>query len=349
MIAADQSGGSAATTSDATVAASALPLGDALTLLAALCYSAACVRLPAWAVQRGVRPLELALGKAAFLTAVALAALGFQIASGQPVAQLWPGWQRPEGWALVLWAALGPGALASVLHVKVSKVAAPASVAWGCLTTPGACRFGWTGARLSYMRMVMLSALPRQLCAPPSLPLPPLALRWHARYPRVILIVGHVRLLIAQPSASLLHAGPVFGAPHGGADCVLQRASLVGPARGRRAAWGGSEQCHAAGRRSRCSSRAGGSSACGWRAAQQHRGTVTHSQLQQQQHSGPTTAKHDGQAQGFTAGPCIYLGRKCARRRKKWCTKVEGARHTGRAAVQEGRRIQGRGRAHEAV
>lgn len=95
-------------------------LGDALTLLAALCYSAACVRLPAWAVQRGVQPLQLALGKATFLTAVAVAALGFQVAAGQPAAQLWPGWQRPEGWAIVLWAALGPGALASVLHVKVS-------------------------------------------------------------------------------------------------------------------------------------------------------------------------------------------------------------------------------------
>ncbi|PRW51150.1 Drug Metabolite transporter superfamily [Chlorella sorokiniana] len=126
VIAADQSGGStAAAAGEAAVAASSLRLGDALTLLAALCYSAACVRLPAWAVQRGVRPLQLALGKATFLTVVALAALGLQLAAGQPAAQLWPGWQRPEGWAVVVWAALGPGALASVLHVKGQSLVPP--------------------------------------------------------------------------------------------------------------------------------------------------------------------------------------------------------------------------------
>lgn len=116
-------GGGGEAAAAAAAAASALPLGDALTLLAALCYSAACVRIPAWAVRRRVAPLQLALGKAAFLAVVASAALGLQAAQlaaeGQPLDGLWPGWQKPLGWACILWAAVGPGALASVLHVKV--------------------------------------------------------------------------------------------------------------------------------------------------------------------------------------------------------------------------------------
>jgi drug/metabolite transporter (DMT)-like permease len=107
--------------------------GDALTLAAALCYSAATVRIPVWAVRRGVSPLQLSLGKAAFLTAVSVAALGLQ--SGQPaaagqsvadhLAALWPGWQQPEGWAILLWVALGPGALGSVLHVRGQSLVSP--------------------------------------------------------------------------------------------------------------------------------------------------------------------------------------------------------------------------------
>ena len=143
VIAADRASGSAAA-SEAAAAASSLRLGDGLTLLAALCYSAACVRLPAWAVQRGVQPLQLALGKSAFLSIVALAALAVQAsqlaAAGQPAAQLWPGWQQPQGWAIVLWAALGPGALASVLHVKV-------------------CQEGWVLANLSSLFPCLLARL----------------------------------------------------------------------------------------------------------------------------------------------------------------------------------------------
>lgn len=126
----------AAAAADAGGGGAGLPLGDALTLFAALCYSAATVRMPAWAVRRRVEPLQLALGKCAVLTAVALAALGVQAwqlaADGQSVVELWPGWLEPQGWAAVLWAALGPGALASVLHVKV-KNTGKRGCAWLCV------------------------------------------------------------------------------------------------------------------------------------------------------------------------------------------------------------------------
>ncbi len=128
IIAADRTGGTgpdsaAAGGEAAAAAAAALPLGDALTLLAALCYSAATVRIPVWAVRHRVSPLQIALGKAVALTAVAAAGLALEAAraagEGQSLAAFWPGWQQPEGWAILAWAALGPGALASVLHVKV--------------------------------------------------------------------------------------------------------------------------------------------------------------------------------------------------------------------------------------
>ena len=118
--------------------------GDALTLAAALCYSAATVRISVWAVRRGVSPLQLSRGKATFLTAVSVAALGLQTgqqaAAGQPVAgalaALWPGWQQPEGWAILLWVALGPGALGSVLHVRGQSLASPTAAQIAFCTVP---------------------------------------------------------------------------------------------------------------------------------------------------------------------------------------------------------------------
>lgn len=127
LIIAGDSGGGGGEAAGAAAGAQAalLPLGDLLTLAAALCYSAATVRIPAWTARRAVTPLQLALGKAAFLAAASSAALGWQAAQlaaeGQSVASLWPGWQQPEGWALVFWAAVGPGALASVLQAKVRR------------------------------------------------------------------------------------------------------------------------------------------------------------------------------------------------------------------------------------
>jgi hypothetical protein len=102
--------------------------GDALALLASLSYSFATVRMPVWLVRRAVPPLQLAVGKAAFLVAVTTAVAGVQAsrlaAAGQPLSALWPGWRQPQGWAIILWGALGPGALASVLHVQVRGGAA---------------------------------------------------------------------------------------------------------------------------------------------------------------------------------------------------------------------------------
>lgn len=107
-----------------------LAAGDVLTLLAAISYSVATVRMPVWAVKHRVTPLQLALGKSTFLTAVATTAAGVcaarLAAAGQPVTALWPGWRQPAGWAIMLWAALGPGALASVLHVRGQSIVPPA-------------------------------------------------------------------------------------------------------------------------------------------------------------------------------------------------------------------------------
>ena len=115
--------GTAGSASGAASPAAAL-LGDGLMLFAALCYSASTVRIPAWAVRRRVPSLHLALGKSAFLAAVSAAALAAQAwqlaASGCAAQQLWPGYRRSAaGWALIALSALGPGALAAFLHVKV--------------------------------------------------------------------------------------------------------------------------------------------------------------------------------------------------------------------------------------
>jgi drug/metabolite transporter (DMT)-like permease len=79
-----------------------------------------------WAVRHRVAPLHLALGKSAFLAAVSAAALGLAMAAeGEPAAALWPGWRQPEGWAIILWSAAGPGALAALLHVKGQSLVSP--------------------------------------------------------------------------------------------------------------------------------------------------------------------------------------------------------------------------------
>lgn len=124
IITQDPSGGGAALEAAAVGgAAIGLAAGDALTLLSALCYSVATVRLPVWSVRYKVSPLQISIGKCTVLVLVAAAAASVQaaqlVAAGQPVAALWPGWRQPEGWAIMLWAALGPGALASIMLVKV--------------------------------------------------------------------------------------------------------------------------------------------------------------------------------------------------------------------------------------
>jgi len=41
------------------------------------------------------------------------------VASGQPVAALWQGYADPLAWGAILWASLGPGALAAFLQTQV--------------------------------------------------------------------------------------------------------------------------------------------------------------------------------------------------------------------------------------
>lgn len=174
IIAADRTGGTgpdsaAAGGEAAAVAAAALPLGDALTLLAALCYSAATVRIPVWAVRHRVSPLQIALGKAVALTAVAAAGLALEAAQaageGQSLAAFWPGWQQPEGWAILAWAALGPGALASVLHVKVGGSVGHARMS-PQLVVQAACALRFSHARFAHTRSAPAGRSPPP-CWPP--------------------------------------------------------------------------------------------------------------------------------------------------------------------------------------
>ena len=43
-----------------------------------------------------------------------------QVASGQPITALWAGYADPLAWGAILWASLGPGALAAFLQTQVS-------------------------------------------------------------------------------------------------------------------------------------------------------------------------------------------------------------------------------------
>lgn len=101
-------------------------------MLAALCYSLATVRIAHYASR--VPSLDLALGKSALLAVVALCLLGWEAAGaagalaaahgapptlGELAAQLWPNSGDPLAWALIIYSAVGPGAVAAYLHVKV--------------------------------------------------------------------------------------------------------------------------------------------------------------------------------------------------------------------------------------
>ena len=132
LVTLDETGaaGDAAAVAAAAAAGGAQPLlswGDASVLLGALCYSAATVRIPAY---RSVPPVRLALGKSATLAVVSVAVLAAEVGGlllhGQPLAAaLWPGWRDPAAWAVILWSAVGPGALAAYLHVKGQRSVSP--------------------------------------------------------------------------------------------------------------------------------------------------------------------------------------------------------------------------------
>ncbi len=96
--------------------------GDVAILIAAFFYSLAIVRLGAYA--RVIPAVELSAAKSTVLAGAAvgtfLVAAATMTAAGEPLSDLWPGWQSsPVAWAVLCYAALGPGALAAFLHAKV--------------------------------------------------------------------------------------------------------------------------------------------------------------------------------------------------------------------------------------
>lgn len=72
---------------------------------------------------RALPPARIATGKSLVLAAAAvaslLAAAGAALQQGQPLEGLWEGWRNLGSWAVLAWSAVGPGALAAYLHVKV--------------------------------------------------------------------------------------------------------------------------------------------------------------------------------------------------------------------------------------
>ena len=99
-----------------------VPGGDAAILSAAFFYSLATVRLGTYA--RFIPAVELAAAKSVVLGGAAagmfaVAAVGMT-ANGDPLTDLWPGYaSSPLSWGILVWSALGPGALAAFLHAKV--------------------------------------------------------------------------------------------------------------------------------------------------------------------------------------------------------------------------------------
>ena len=67
--------------------------------------------------------MQLATGKSLVLGGLAVAGLVAAAASaaaeGQGIESLRGGWHEPAAWAALLWAGLGPGAVASYLHIMV--------------------------------------------------------------------------------------------------------------------------------------------------------------------------------------------------------------------------------------
>lgn len=86
---------------------------------------------------------QLATGKSLVLSGLGIAALiaasASAAAQGQGLESLWGGWHEPAAWAALLWAGLGPGAVASYLHIKVWRGWVPecregiACCGWHCV------------------------------------------------------------------------------------------------------------------------------------------------------------------------------------------------------------------------
>lgn len=54
--------------------------------------------------------------------------VAYAAAEGEGPSALWGGYADPASWLILLWAGLGPGALASYLHVQVRSAWAAAAV-----------------------------------------------------------------------------------------------------------------------------------------------------------------------------------------------------------------------------
>lgn len=108
-------------------------IGDVQTLIAALFYSLATVRIPRYASK--MSPLTLAFGKSAFLATTAIVTALIETMNHSSVSSiddivrsltgLWPEWAASSSggdssivWVLLIWSALGPGSLAAFLMVK---------------------------------------------------------------------------------------------------------------------------------------------------------------------------------------------------------------------------------------
>jgi drug/metabolite transporter (DMT)-like permease len=115
-------------------------IGDVQTLIAALFYSLATVRIPRYASK--MSPLTLAFGKSAFLATTAVGTALLETMNHSSTAntnnssniehivtsltRLWPDWASSSSsggdstivWVLLIWSAFGPGSLAAFLMVK---------------------------------------------------------------------------------------------------------------------------------------------------------------------------------------------------------------------------------------
>ena len=86
--------------------------GDAAILSAAFFFSLATVRLGTYA--RHIPSVELAAAKSVVLGTAAVATFGLaaasMLAAGDPLTDLWPGFDNPLAWGILVYSALGPGA-----------------------------------------------------------------------------------------------------------------------------------------------------------------------------------------------------------------------------------------------
>jgi drug/metabolite transporter (DMT)-like permease len=123
---------------DADDAAAFSLAGDAAILSSAFFFSLATVRLGTYA--RAIPAVELAAAKSLVLGGIAVGTFGVAAAAlaaeGAPLSDLWPGYDNPLSWGIMIWSALGPGAAAAFLHAKGQSVVPPADAQVIFSTTP---------------------------------------------------------------------------------------------------------------------------------------------------------------------------------------------------------------------